>query len=278
LSEDRLVPRFLGESGRRVFALLRLPAAAPRSCVLIVPPFAEEMNKTRKLMTDVAAALARRGVATLLVDLFGTGDSEGDFAQADWTRWHADLELAAAWSESEGGRVDGLLAVRLGCVLGAEFAQRRQQRQQRIVRSVFWQPVLDGSRFLDQLLRLRVAASMMEQDQKETTAGLRARLASGEALEIAGYSLSSALAAQLDAARLEQWLGNHLGTLEWIEVVRSAEAAAPVPSIKAAERARAQGLEVTLTPVPGEPFWSSVEIVQIPALVERTVATLEAAA
>ena len=268
------MPRFLGEPGRRVFALLRLPPAAPRSCVLIVPPFGEEMNKTRKLLTDVAAALARRGVASLLVDLSGTGDSDGDFEQAEWSRWLADLEIAAAWSEAEGWRIDGLLGVRLGCVLGAQFVQQRQH----LLRSVFWQPVLDGSRFLDQLLRLRVAASMMEQDRKETTAGLRARLAAGESLEIAGYSLSSRLAAELDGVRLEQWLGEQLGTLDWIEVVRSADAPPPVPSVKATERARANGMKVTLTAVPGEPFWSSVEIVQIPALVERTVALLEAAA
>jgi hypothetical protein len=48
-----------------------------------VPPFAEEMNKSRRMIAEVGRRLEGSGVGMLLVDLFGTGDSEGEFAQAD---------------------------------------------------------------------------------------------------------------------------------------------------------------------------------------------------
>jgi exosortase A-associated hydrolase 2 len=210
----------------------------------------------------------------VLVDPYGTGDSDGDFSQGDWQRWQADLRQAVAWCAEEGLEVDRLLGVRLGCALGAQLARDAIPG---IAHTVFWQPVLDGSRFLDQFLRLRVAASMMEQDRKESTADLRARFAAGEIVEVAGYGIAPQLAAQLDRVRLHELIGPHLGRVHWIEVVRSEATPPPAPATKAIDAARAAGMNVTLYPIAGEPFWSSVEIVRIPALIERTVAALAGA-
>jgi len=275
LTPAPVVPRFLGGGGERVFTLLRHPRSAGASCALLVAPFGEEMNKSRKMLTDVGIELAKRGIGSVLVDPFGTGDSDGEFSQADWLRWQADLRQAVAWCGEEGLNVDRLLGVRLGCALGAAVVRDAVPG---IAHTVFWQPVLDGSRFLDQFLRLRVAASMMDQDRKESTADLRARFARGEIVEVAGYGIGPRLAAQLDGVRLAELVGPHLGQVHWIEVVRSADAAPPAPATKAVEAARAAGMKVTLEPVPGEPFWSSVEIVRIPKLIERTVSLLEGAA
>ena len=269
-----VVPRFLGGDGQRVFTLLRHPRRPGASCALLVAPFGEEMNKSRKMLTDVGIALAKRGIGSVLVDPYGTGDSDGDFSQADWSRWQADLQQAAAWCAEEGLKVDRLLGVRLGCALGAQVARDAIPG---IAQTVFWQPVLDGSRFMDQFLRLRVAASMMEQDRKESTADLRAKFARGETVDVAGYCVGPQLAAQIDRVHLAEDLGDHLGQVHWIEVVRSAETPPPAPSTKAVDAARAAGLNVTLYPIAGEPFWSSVEIVRIPALIERTVALLAGA-
>jgi exosortase A-associated hydrolase 2 len=271
LTPAPVVPRFLGGDGQRVFTLLRHPRRAGASCALLVAPFGEEMNKTRKMLADVGIELAKRGIGSVLVDPYGTGDSDGDFSQADWQRWQSDLRQAVAWCAEEGLKVDRLLGVRLGCALGAQVARDAIPG---IAHSVFWQPVLDGSRFLDQFLRLRVAASMMEQDRKESTADLRAKFARGETVEVAGYALAAPLATQLDRVRLPQLVGPHLGQVHWIEIVRSAETPPPVPATKAVDAARAAGMKVTLYPIAGEPFWSSVEIVRIPALIERTVGLL----
>jgi exosortase A-associated hydrolase 2 len=267
----RLHPTFIGNSDARIFALLRRPAGDCGACVLIVPPFAEEMNKSRRIATDFARAAASRGLAALSVDLYGTGDSDGEFEEGTWDGWKADLRGAIAWAAHEGCKVTTLLGIRLGCALAAEVARDSDLG---IECSVFWQPVLDGSRMFDQFLRLRVAAAMMEHDRKESTADLRAKLRAGESLEIAGYFVSAELAAQLDGVHLAESMGPHLGALQWFEVVRSADSPPPVPAVKAVDAARAQGLNVHLHTVPGEPFWSSTEIVTNSALVEQSAALL----
>lgn len=275
MSREELLPLFIGDADSRIFTLLRRPRDRARGGVLLVAPFGDEMNKSRKMLTDVSAGLVARGFGTLIVDPFGTGDSDGEFADASWDRWLADIETAARWSAAQGMPIDRMLAVRLGCVLGAQAAQRAHLR---LERTVFWQPVSHGARFLDQFLRARVVASTMEHDRKETTVELRDRLARGELIEVAGYDLSGTLAAGVAGADLEPCLEPHLGSIAWTEIVRSAEAPPPEPSRKIVERARARGVDVTLATVLGEPFWSSAEIVIVKPLVERAVEHLGMAA
>jgi exosortase A-associated hydrolase 2 len=239
--------------------------------VLIVAPFAEEMNKSRHLFTEVANALVELGVASVVVDLFGTGDSEGEFSAADWNVWKSDLAAAVQWSRTQGVAITSLLAVRLGCALGCEAARDNGWQ---LERTLLWQPVLSGTRALDQFLRLRVAATMMQKDGKETIAGLRGRLKSGESVEVAGYEVTGRLAEQLDQVDLGKAMSANLGAVRWIEVVRSADAAPPTPAVAAVERARAGGMSVEIHTLPGEPFWSSVEIVRNPALVGDAVRAL----
>ena len=106
-----------------------------------------------------------------------------------------------------GLRLHGLLGVRLGALLAAAVASGLPQP---VARAVFWQPVVDGQRFVTQFLRLRVAASLME-DRKETVGALRERSQGGETLEVAGYELSPALLEQLDALRLDPAAAVSLG-------------------------------------------------------------------
>lgn len=263
--------QFLDAPAGRTFVVLRQPRQPGGAAVLVVPPFAEEMNKSRRMIAEVGRRLEGSGIGMLLVDLFGTGDSEGEFAQADWQRWKADLAAAVQWAAAEGAPIRGMLAIRLGCILGSEALAGIGHTVQR---TVMWQPVVSGRRLLEQFLRLRVAASMMGGDSKETVAALRSRLKAGELLEVAGYEISGALADQLDAAELQPFFRSHLGEVHWIEAVRSADAALPVPSSKAIDAARATGLEVTPHGVMGEPFWSSTEIVCLDAMVARTADVL----
>ena len=239
--------------------------------MLIVPPFAEEMNKSRKLLTDVSQGLAARGVATLLPDLYGTGDSEGEFVEADCDGWIDDLTRTVTWAAAEGVPVVAMLCVRSGCLLGARIAR---QLESSLRRTVFWQPVTDGERFLTQFLRLRVAATMMDEARKESAADLRKRLQSGESLEVAGYELSGRLAEQLAALRLAPDLTASLGKLEWLEIVRNTEASLSGAAQEIVATAIQAGVAITTGTVVGEPFWSSTEIVRVPQLVARTLDSL----
>lgn len=255
---------FIGATGQRLFVLLRAPDEASGECVLVVPPFAEEMNKSRKLVTDFARHERRKGRGVLCVDLSGTGDSDGEFAAARVGRWIEDLAAAAEWSAARGWRVTSMLGIRMGAILAAMLAR---QRDMSLSHAVFWQPVTNGARLLDQFLRVRVMASRMERDRNETVAGLRASLQAGETVEVAGYALSGALCADIDALDLAAALTPSFAPIRWLDVV--ADAAAPVApgTQRAIDKARAIGCEIEHVQVTGEPFWMATEIVTNPALV-----------
>jgi exosortase A-associated hydrolase 2 len=267
--------QFVGDPGRRILVVSRPPAHPDRPCVLLVPPFGEEMNKTRAMYADVGRRLARRGYGCVLPDLYGTGDSDGEFRDANWTSWCDDLVRTCGWARHRGWRVCAILATRLGCALAAAGLRTLGSP---VERSVFWQPVTDGARYLQQFLRLRVAASMMDENGRESAGELRARLRGGDTLEISGYELTPTLADHLETIRLRDEFGAHLGDVHWIEVVRDADSGFPAAAMKLIEDARGQGVMIEPHTVPGEPFWSSVEIVRNERLVSQSVALLSEAA
>lgn len=264
MTGQSLRAEFIGAAGRRLFVLLRTPEQTTGECVLVVPPFAEEMNKSRKLVTDFARHECQRGRAVLCVDLFGTGDSDGEFAAARVERWLEDLAVAADWSAAQGWRVTSVLGIRMGAILAAMLATRRDMN---LASAVFWQPLTNGARLIDQLLRVRVMASRMERDRNETVAELRAKLAAGENLEVAGYQLSGGLCADIDALDLVAALPAAFPPIRWLDVVTDAAAPVAPGTQRAIDKARAKGCKVDHTQVVGEPFWMATEIVRNPALV-----------
>jgi exosortase A-associated hydrolase 2 len=84
-----------GPHGQR-FCIHHPPAlATPLGLVVHVHPFAEEMNKSRRMAAQQARALAAAGFAVLQIDLLGCGDSAGDSSDATWAAWLADVVWAA---------------------------------------------------------------------------------------------------------------------------------------------------------------------------------------
>jgi exosortase A-associated hydrolase 2 len=261
---------FIPVAGRRLFALSHRPVAAARGGVLLVPPFGDEMNKCRRMLALVAQGLAGAGIWSVLPDLRGTGDSEGEFEAGSWSDWKEDLRGVAAAFSGEGWSLTSLLGIRCGAALGLEAARENGWS---LTSTVLWQPVVDGARFLTQFLRTRVAASLME-DRKETVADLNRRLASGEVLEIAGYPLTARLTGQLEDVRLSAALGPHAGKVTWLEVHPEATTELPPASRACIDDAHARGVGIDQSIVAGEPFWTSTEIVVNPQLVSRTIAML----
>ena len=77
------------ELGRR-FAVYHAPAVDQmRGQIVYLHPFAEEMNKSRRMAALQSRALASAGFAVRQLDLLGSGDSEGDFGDASWDLWVA---------------------------------------------------------------------------------------------------------------------------------------------------------------------------------------------
>lgn len=263
------------EQGARgpVLEVLFPPAGRVRGAVLHIHPFAEELNKSRRMIALQARRLARAGWAVLLPDHYGCGDSGGDFADADWEVWLSDLCAAAQRLVQRYRGALCLWGLRSGCLLAAQLSDRLAGHGEAPQALIYWQPVPDGAVHLRQFLRLRTASGVIGAGEGESARGLLDRLGAGESLEVAGYRLNPGLARDLAAASLR---GRPAAHVLWLEVVRE-----PLPDDLApghrrlVDQWRDSGAVVDTHQVPGEPFWSTQEISEAPALIERTAAALE---
>lgn len=267
-------PFFLAGDAGELFALHHppIPSASRDEAALFVPAFAEEMNKARRMYALMARRLSASGYGALHVDLYGTGDSQGDFGDARWDIWVSDLKRSGEWLRGRGYRTIHLIALRLGALLALDLLQ---QASFEIGRTVLWQPVTRGDVFLTQFLRLRLAASMMDSARaKESTEALRRLLRAGEAVEIAGYLLAPPLAAAIEARSVAAGGLPRTVQLHWFEVVADAGRPLSPANVRAVEALQNAGFPVTARTVQGEPFWSTVEIAVVPSLLDATLAAV----
>lgn len=246
------------------------PGVPPRGVILYVHPFAEEMNKSRRMVALQARAFANSGFGVLQIDLYGCGDSSGDLRQANWDLWLADLACARKWLEQRDIGPYYVWGLRLGALLALDHA-----RKARPAGLILWQPSLSGRGYLNQFARLQSAGRLfsdapgVEQDT-----------------EIAGYGISPSLSdtiRQLDAASMSphcpvQWLELNATPQDAASIY--AEAAGASPSLQPAsalliERWREEGTEVNAQAIHGDPFWTSAEISISRALLDATSIPME---
>lgn len=256
--------------GQRFALLVSPPVSPPRGLVLHLQPFAEELNKSRRNAVLAARALAKRGHAVLLLDNFGCGDSTGDFGEARWQDWLDDVALGTTYLHERFGRLPlWLWGTRTGCLLATEAA-----RQALVVPSgfLFWQPVLAGKTFLQQFLRLKVAGEMLGGDAKGVMSALKRQLAAGEAVEIAGYTLSSSLARGVENAELAP--PPSPSRVVWFEIASRPDASLSPAAQQRLELWQKNGHRVEAAVIVAPAFWQTVEIEEAPALITATVASL----
>ena len=267
--EPVLLPGWAGP----LFALYHAPrgSAGAAAHLIYLPPFAEEMNRARRMAALEARALAAAGVGVLLLDPFGCGDSAGDFGDARWSIWRDDVGMAADWLAARGAGTLGLWGLRLGALLAADAARASPGRYRRLV---LWQPVTSGAGFLTQFLRIRLAGGLGGKAAAETTAQLRQSLKNGVPLEIGGYVLTPDMAAAIDALRLEEIGRDARAEILWLEVTGRADAPLSPASEAVAAAWRQQGMRVETEVVAGEPFWATPEITLAPALIDVTTRRL----
>jgi exosortase A-associated hydrolase 2 len=260
-------------SGRR-FCLFHPPSEVTvKGALVYVHPFAEEMNKSRRMAALQSQVLAKAGYAVLQMDLLGCGDSSGDFGDATWTAWVDDVVLASHWLIERTGAPLWLWGVRAGCLLLSEVAQRIDERCD----FLFWQPMTGGTLALQQFLRLKVASELLTGQSKGVMDEMRLRLKRGDSVEVAGYALSPALASGLQAAVLDppRSRGGEC-RLAWLEVSTRAEASFSPASSQALERWEAAGVIVRSQIVQGPAFWQTVEVEDAPQLLAATVVAVSA--
>lgn len=260
-----------GRAGQR-FCVLTRPVGMPRGGVLFVHPFAEELNKSRRMVSLAAQAFAASGWMVLQIDLHGCGDSAGDFGDACWQGWVDDVALGWSWlrAHCEGPRV--LWSLRAGSLLAADWLHGPALEQPALL---MWQPVSDGRQHLTQFLRLKAAGEMLaDADARQAMSLLRESLQRGDGVEVAGYGLSAALAAGLDAASLRLPPG-YSAPVALLEVDSRPQPELSPALARLTERLTKAGNLVRSEAVSGAAFWQTQEIETAPAMIEASLRMLE---
>ncbi len=262
---------FLGEGRDRRFCMATAPDGEPRGTVLHVPAFAEELNRSRRMVALGAQALAQAGWLVLQMDLHGCGDSEGDFGEADWQSWRADLDRAADWLRPHSRGPLVLWSLRAGSLLAADWSIGRSD----VSALLCWQPVFSGKQYLTQFLRIRMAGDLgHDPAARSLMSELRADLHAGRPVEVAGYMLGGAMAQALERVGMSEDMPATRRVMLFEVAPNSDEGPSPATQ-SYIQRMQAAGGEVWAEAVAGPKFWQSPEIETAPELIARSVQALE---
>jgi hypothetical protein len=147
--------------------------------VLVVPPLFEELNRTRKMITDTMRALAESGIGAHLPDLPGTGESPTELGEIGLAGWKEALAGAA-----QSCSPDLIFSIRGGCLLDQDLASEKILR---------FSPV-SGKAVVRDLIRARsVTDAGFDKDAQ-------AAVFSDGPTMLGGYLLTAPLASELNEA------------------------------------------------------------------------------
>jgi len=264
---------FLSGTGGPLAAVAWGPpvGTVPAFAALYVPPFGDEMNRSRRMAAQQARALAMMGGLVLLLDLRGTGDSGGDHGDASWGGWKDDVTEAWSWLSA---RVDGpcvLWGLRLGGLLAADAVAEGRLAPAALL---LWQPTHSGRAFFNQYLRLATIQSRIGEAGRSGDAnGLRATLAANSPVEVAGYELGPSLVAGADQSDLAKQQAPSCPVI-WREVTPAATSSLSPATQSLKQRWTTLGTHVDAAIVEGPSFWATQEIAEAPELVADTTVSV----
>jgi exosortase A-associated hydrolase 2 len=245
---------YLPSQAGNLFAMYYRPTegAGEGYDLLYVHPFAGEMAASRNVIAGVARHLAGAGVGVLTLDLFGCGDSCGDFRDARWEIWRDNIASAVRWLRQQGLDRISLLGLRLGALLAMDFSAHSGESSDLIL----WQPVLSGETMLTQFLRMNLdemgdGPGGIQLTQPE----YRKTLLPGQTIEVAGYELSSELIHAIDKLSLSPLAHAFSGSILWIDMGNDSEPKLRPERLQIVEAWRRAGVRISAHTLNGLPFW-----------------------
>ncbi|MDB5799412.1 MAG: esterase/lipase/thioesterase family active site [Rhodocyclales bacterium] len=274
---SNFLPFFLPSSHGALYGLyLPHTSTEVRGTLLWLPPFAEEANCARRHIVAAARECQAQGYASLLIDPFGTGESDGELVDASWDIWRSNIVEAASWLRAKQPGPLWLAGVRAGVLLAADVVSDVMPAGM-----VCWQPVSSGRAVLDSFLRMKLASewALGEATKAMDILGkLREQLAAGASVEVAGYELSASMAAAL-AARTLSWAQQACERVACVEFRTHGETPSALQHTPAMARLcdglSAAGMRVASLVCEAPAFWQAHEAVLTPRLGVKTATLLK---
>ena len=271
---------FLPTRRGSLFCLYHAPQGpVVRGQVLHLHPFAEELNTCRRVSAQFARELAQAGYAVLQFDMYGCGDSEGEFGEATWANWLDNAHDALAELNRRAGQdADAaplwLWGVRSGALLSASMLQSMSTP----CHLLWWQPVASGQQVLQQWMRLDAAKEWLSKDKEPSDAApsLSERLKRGQDVHVGGYLITSELARELNPLHLAPAQARAAPAARLVCMEISASPSAPSPGItRQTQLWQSNGWAPHVQSIAGHAFWQQFSSTDSPELIEASLACIK---
>lgn len=247
-------PMFFHNGSYRLFGIVHEPVGTPSGAAWVFcHPFAEEKLWTHRVYVSFARLLAARGAWVFRFDLMGNGDSEGQFSAASVDTMLSDIDCAIRYLEGVSGvSVSiGLLGLRFGATLAALAAERSQK----IGKLVMWEPIVDGGKYMQELLRINLTTqSAVYKEIRHNREALVRMMRDGATVNIDGYELAYPCYEQTTAINLKEGRKQFAGPCLIVQIGKDGQ---PVhPDLKALQETYPAG---DLKSAVEEPFWKEIK-------------------
>jgi uncharacterized protein len=226
--------------------------------LLAIPPFAEEMMKARQQFTQLARELVAHDIGSVVIDVRGTGDAEGELADFTWDDWCADVANAYEMLAKTGLPVF-VLGLRLGALLSAISLEKGAFCAAGIV---LWEPQFSGKLALKPFLRMgAMSAKLAGREQENTESG---------AQEIGGYMLSRAFQDSVNEAKAPSMVPASASLIVKISTETGAELPPAWNGVISSWKANGASVDIEHVTFPA--FWNTTGIIASAELSEKTCA------
>jgi exosortase A-associated hydrolase 2 len=244
-------PCFFPGGAAALFGVLHRPARPVAAEVFVFcHPFAEEKLWAHRAFVLFARHLAASGYPVLRFDHMGNGDSEGEFSQASFATAQQDVRHAIAYARAQTGATAITL---LGLRLGATVASLIAETEPSVHRLVSWAPVVDGDRYMQEVLRTNVTSQMAAYKEiRQERPDLVVAMQQGASVNIDGYEMTYPMYAEVAAVKLGATPARFTGPCLIVQVDRQAR-----PSAELQKLASSYG-NATVTFAQEEPFWKEI--------------------
>lgn len=257
---------FMASAAGDIFVNRFCPAQPSKATIIFFPPLHEELNKSRAMVAQQARKFAQLGYETIVFDLYGTGDSEGDFSQASLASWMQDCELIYQLAFAKQQPIY-FWACRFGALLAMKLIELIQPELKQLL---LWQPLASGKQQVSQLLRLQRMSTMLsgqpEIAQPDT-------VQQQTDVEIAGYRYANNLLHDIEQLRIEQAVLScpiqlfHISPVEPANMQMSHQVYAQL--------CNKADMPLNLHYIAGDSFWNSQEITLVPELQDKSLQALQ---
>jgi exosortase A-associated hydrolase 2 len=248
----RELPLYFPSGENSLFGVLHEPQEpATGPAFVFCHPLGEEKLWTHRVFVSFARQLAQAGHAVLRFDYMGNGDSDGEFSRSSLTTAKADVHSAIdQLRRTTGARRINLLGLRLGATIASLVADEATD----IDRLVLWAPIVDGARYMQELLRINLTTQMATyREIRQDREALVAVMQQGSTVNVDGYDMALPLYSEVSAVKLAGAPKQHRGASLIVQIDRQPGRVPAELQQLASSYQRA-----TLEFAQEEPFWKEI--------------------